>query len=99
VRTARLSQAAVHNYQSESRANSKILAILIGYRFILIAQGRQKGLVDHVCPATFSYRTSKRKIPLTIITLASHHRERVCAGSLYRVIACLTASSSFLFGI
>jgi flagellar FliL protein len=31
---------------------------------------RQKGLVDHVCPADFSQLKGKRKIPLTIITLA-----------------------------
>jgi hypothetical protein len=35
-----------------------------------VETGRQKGLVDHVCPATFSYRRAKRKIPLTIITVA-----------------------------
>jgi hypothetical protein len=30
--------------------------------------GRQKGLVDHVCPATFSYFAADRNIPLTILT-------------------------------
>jgi hypothetical protein len=29
---------------------------------------RQKGLVDHICPARFSYLVPKRKEPLTILT-------------------------------
>jgi hypothetical protein len=29
---------------------------------------RQKGLVDHVCPATFSQSARDRKVPLTIVT-------------------------------
>jgi hypothetical protein len=37
-------------------------------RFSGDAKGRQKGLVDHVCPATFSHREADRKIPLTIVT-------------------------------
>jgi hypothetical protein len=34
--------------------------------------GRQKGLVDHVCPADFSYLATDGKVPLTITTLALH---------------------------
>jgi hypothetical protein len=42
-----------------------------GVRYFAGARGgRQKGLVDHVCPADFSYLTANGKVPLTIIILA-----------------------------
>jgi hypothetical protein len=47
--------------------------------------GRQKGLVDHVCPATFSYSPAKRKIPLTIITVALPGERMLRWRQLYRV--------------
>jgi hypothetical protein len=50
--------------------------------------GRQKGLVDHVCPAVFSYLKANGKVPLTIITLALPlMRARVRWRHLYRVMA------------
>jgi hypothetical protein len=36
-----------------------------------VAEGRQKGLVDHNDPAVFSYLKDKRKVPLTIANLVS----------------------------
>jgi hypothetical protein len=43
-------------------------------RFAGVFRGRQEGLVDHVCPASFSQSPDKRKHPLTIVTLASPSR-------------------------
>ncbi|MET0705597.1 MAG: hypothetical protein ABWY82_01950, partial [Tardiphaga sp.] len=56
---------------SESRAKSKNPAMSDGWCFWRRDPGRQKGLVDHVDPAKFSYLQRKRKVPLTIANLSS----------------------------
>jgi hypothetical protein len=49
------------------------MLVLIGLmRLSGVAKARQKGVVDHNCPAVFSYLNVKRKVPLTIANLVSH---------------------------
>jgi hypothetical protein len=64
-----LSQAArFAKGQSESRAKRKFFLFQLVGCYAGGWKGRQKGLVDHVCPATFSYSAIDRKEPLTIVT-------------------------------
>jgi hypothetical protein len=65
----RLSQACgPASIRANAMPSRKIQCFESLRNFAGVMSGRQKGLVDHVCPASFSYREANRKIPLTIVT-------------------------------
>jgi flagellar FliL protein len=57
------------------------------------ATARQKGIIDHDCPAIFSQSRGRGKVPLTIVALASQAEGAGCAGGIVsRRNACSAAS-------